>query len=86
MFNAPSLVDFVKSVSHAELCPVKTRKKDVVIPRGQSVKVRYRVNTSPLSKPTPVLFEADENGQWPSGLKVVDMLATAKGGRRAGLK
>ena len=86
VFNAPALVDFVESMSHAELCPVKTRKKDVVIPQRQSVKISCKVNAGPLSKPTPVLFEADESGQRPSGLKVVDMLATARGGRRAGLK
>ena len=80
-FNAPALVDLMNSVDHAELCLVKTCKKDVIIPRGQSVRVCCRVNTGPLSQPTPVLFEADENGQWPSSLEVLDTLTIAKGGK-----
>lgn len=80
-FNAPALVDLMNSVDHAELCLVKTCKKDVIIPRGQSVRVCCRVNTGSLSQPTPVLFEADENGQWPSSLEVLDTLTIAKGGK-----
>ena len=30
------------------------------------------MNTGPLGKSTLVLFEADEHGQWPSGVKVSD--------------
>ncbi len=39
------------------------------------------MNTGPLGKPTPVLFEADENGQWLSGLHVSDTLLTAMTGK-----
>ena len=80
-FNAPALVEFVNNISHAELCSVKTGRKDVVIPRGQTVKVSCRVNTGPLGKGTPVLFEADEDDQWPSGLEVQDTLVNSKGGK-----
>ena len=80
-FNAPALVEFVNNISHAELCSVKTVRKDVVIPRGKTVKVSCRVNTGPLGKGTPVLFEADENDQWPSGLEVQDTLVNSKGGK-----
>ena len=80
-FNAPALVEFVNNVSHVELCSVKTARKDVVIPRGQTVKVSCRVNTGPLGKGIPVLFEVDENDQLPSGLEVQDMLVTTKGGK-----
>ena len=79
--DATALVDFVNGVNHDELCLVKSCKKDVVIPRGKSLKVSCRVNTAPLGKPTPVLFEADENGQWPSGLHVSDTLLTAMTGK-----
>ena len=39
------------------------------------------MNTGPLGKGTPVLFEVDENDQLPSGLEVQDMLVTTKGGK-----
>ena len=71
----------MNGINHDELCLVKTCKKDVVIPQGKSVKVSCRVNTGSLDKPTPVLFEADENGQWPSGLQVSDTLLTAMAGK-----
>ena len=81
VWNATALVDFVNGVNHDELCLVKTCKKDVVIPQGKSAKVSCRVNTGPLGKPTPVLFEADENSQWPSGLQVSDTLLTVMAGK-----
>jgi hypothetical protein len=81
MFDATALVDFVNGVNHDEICLVKTCKKDVVIPRGKFHKVSCRVNTGPLGKPTLVLFEADENGQWPPGLHVSDTLLTAMTGK-----
>ena len=49
--------------------------------RKQSVKVNCRVNTGPLDKRTPVLFESDENPTWPSGLQVSNTLLTANVGK-----
>ena len=43
------------------------------------MKVSCRVNTGRLGKGTPVLFKADENDQWPSGLEVQDTLVNSKG-------
>ena len=79
--QAPALIDFINSVTRDELCPVKTRKNDVILSREQSVKISCRVNTGPLGKSTPVLFEADEHGQWPSGVEVPDTLLMVKGGK-----
>ena len=79
--QAPALIEFINSVTRDELCPVKTRKSDVILPREQSVKISCRVNTGPLGKSTPVLFEADEHGQWPSGVEVPDTLLMVKGGK-----
>ena len=60
--QAPALIEFINSVTRDDLCPVKTRKTDVIVPQEQSVKISCRVNTGPLGKSTPVLFEADEHG------------------------
>ena len=67
--DATALVNLVNSANHDKL--LKTCKKDVLIPRGQSVKVTCRVNTGPLDKPTPVLFEADENNQWSTSFRYI---------------
>ena len=61
--QAPALIEFINSVTRDELCPIKTRKSDAILPREQLVKISCRVNTDPLGKSTPVLFEADEHGQ-----------------------
>ena len=45
-----------------------------------SVKISCRVNTGTLGMSTPVLFEVDEHGQWPSGVEVPDTLLVVKGG------
>ena len=79
--NATALVDLVNGINHDKLCLVKTCKKDVVISQGKSVKVSCKVNTAHLDKPTPVLFEANENGQRPSGLQVLDTLLIAIAGK-----
>jgi hypothetical protein len=52
-----ALVELINTVNHDELCPVKTRKKDVMIPLGQSVKLSCRANTGPPSKPSPIFFK-----------------------------
>lgn len=60
--NATALINLVNSVNHDELCLVKISKKNLVIPRDESVIMKCPVNTGPLNKPTPVLFEVDEEG------------------------
>ena len=43
--------------------------------------VTCRVNTGPLGKATPVIFEPDENGQFSPGLEIQESLPTVKGGK-----
>ena len=77
---APTLVELINNTSHAELCLVKTRKKDIIIPQEQS-KISCRANTGTFDNPTPLLFEADENSEWPDGLSIADTLLIVKGGK-----
>ena len=55
-----ALVQFITFVPAKELATVKSRKQDIVIPRGQSVIVTSRAAVGPVSK-IPVLFELDSN-------------------------
>ena len=68
----PALVELINSTSLSELCLVKTRKKNVVISQGQSTKIACRENTGTFENPTPLLFESDENNEWPCGLSIAD--------------
>ena len=49
---------------------------------GQTIKVSCRVNTGLMGKHIPVLFEPEENRQFPSGLELHESLLTVK--RRGG--
>ena len=60
--DVSALVNLVKNLTHDDsLCSVKISKKSVTISQRQTVKVTCRVNTGPLGKTTPVIFEPDEN-------------------------
>ena len=57
------LVQFITSEPVNELALGKSRRQDIVIPRGQSVIVSCRAAAGPVTK-IPVLFELDPNYSW----------------------
>ena len=75
-----TLIDLIHNKELNELCMVKTVKRDIVIPKNQSVKVNCWVNTDQLSKRTLVLFQSDEKELWPEGLELNETLLTFKHG------
>ena len=58
-----TLVQFITSEPAKELTTVKSRKQDIVIPRGQLVIVSFRAAVGPVNK-ILVLFELDPNHSW----------------------
>lgn len=80
--DAETLVNFVQNEGLEELYPVvKSCKRDIVIPRGGRAKVPCRVNTGPVTKTTPVIFEPDETRPWETGLEVSPTLINLKRGQ-----
>ena len=73
------LVQFITSEPVKELATVKSRKEDIVIPRGQSIIVPCRATVGSVSK-ILVLFELDPNHSWPSGLEIPETQVTVAGG------
>ncbi len=73
--------NFVQSTNSDYLCNVKTSKRDVIVPGGKQVKVQCRVNTGPISRTTPVLFEPEETMPWPSSPELGETLLTVKKGK-----
>ena len=53
----------------------------IALSRGESTKVSCRVNTGPMERKTPVLFEVDENPSWPNGLHIANTLLTINAGK-----
>lgn len=79
--DASTFVNFIQNASQEELCSVKTMKRDVIIPKRQTIKVACRVNTGPVDRSAPVLFEPDETNPWPTGLDVAETLLTVRKGK-----
>ena len=79
--DASTFVNFIQNASQKELCWVKTMKRDVIIPKRQTIKVACRVNTGPVDRSAPVLFEPDETNPWPTGLDVAETLLTVRKGK-----
>ena len=73
-------IDLVKNVDSADVCFVKTVKRDRTIPKGSVVEVPCRANTGMLDSNVQVVFELDEEGTWPSGLSMSETLLRTKGG------
>ena len=67
-----ALVNLIKTESAQELCSIKSRKQDTLIPKGQSVIVSCRAATGPVGK-VPVLFELDPDSSYPSDLEIPEI-------------
>ena len=79
--NVSTFTDLIKETDEQDLCLVKTNKQNKEIRRGQTLKVRCRLNHGPIARDTPILFESDENPELPHGLIVSDSLLTLKRGK-----
>ena len=78
--NVKALINLIRTTTPSELCSVKVTKRDVVVPKNETVVVTCSANTDPIESRLPVLFEPDVESPWPSGLEVPETLVTPKGG------
>ena len=79
--HAKQLVNMIETNDSDFLCAVKSVKRDIVIPKGTTTRVPCRANTGSVTTTMPVLFEPDEQSQWPSGLIVQETLTAIKRGK-----
>ena len=75
-----ALINSVRNVDSADVCFVKTVKRDITISKGSVVNVPCRANTGMLDSYVQFVFEPDEEETWPSGLSVSETLLKIKGG------
>lgn len=75
-----ALIDLVQKSSTENLCMLRSSKKDVTVPPGQTVRIPCRVDCGPLERKTPVLFEPVQDSIWPVGLEVSERLLTLPAG------
>ena len=78
--NLNSLVDSIRSEGDPYLCSVRTGKRDVIIPAGETKKIACRVNIGFVNKNTPVIFENDITGSLPNGIEIEESLLYLKHG------
>ena len=80
--NVEALINFIRTSSPSELCSVKVTKRNVVIPKNETVVVTCPVNTGPVESRLPVMFEPDidHESPWPPGLVIPEKLVNIKGG------
>lgn len=67
---------FINAVSTEQMCeyPVKTMIGKITVPKHSAVQVKCRVQARPFEEDTTLVFEPDENPQWPEGLEFCDTL------------
>eukprot|EP00795_Rhopilema_esculentum_P016100 gene16100-biopygen5442 len=73
-----AFVSFVDSKSTPIFSTVRTGKKSIIVPKGSTVKISCRSKVGLISRPTPMLFEPDNELSFPSGLEVHESLLTLK--------
>ena len=80
--NVEASINFIRTSSPSELCSVKVTKRNVVIPKNETVVVTCSVNTGPVESRLPVLFEPaiDHASPWPPELVIPERLVNLKGG------
>ena len=57
--NVKALIGLIRTNTSSELCRVKVTKKDVVVPKNETMVVSCSVSTGPTESRLPVLFEPD---------------------------
>lgn len=65
-----ALVQFIKSEQPEVLCTLKTTRKNVIIPRGETKNISCYAKTRSIPSKTPVLFEVSPTQNWPDGLDI----------------
>ena len=67
--------------SETIISKVKTTKRATNIPKGEIGKIQCRINTGPLLTRTPVLFQPDEQHEWPTGLEIAETVMSLPRGK-----
>ncbi len=75
-----ALIDLISANEPDDLCQVKSRKTDILIPNNRSIDVPCRANTGQINRTLPVLFEPIGNTELPSGLSLQEELKSVKQG------
>lgn len=78
---------FINAVSTERTCEhvVRTTKGMVSVPKHSSVQIECHVQAPPFPEDKTLLFEPDENPQWPEGLEFCDTLVSVKAGTSANI-
>ena len=59
---------------------VSLTKKDITMAAGETITLKCKADAGRVDKPTPMLFEPDEQQLWPSGITINEALITIPAG------
>lgn len=71
---------FINAVSLEQTCEhkVRTAKERISVPKRSSIQIECRVQALPFKENTTLIFQPNENPQWPEGLEFCDTLVSVK--------
>ena len=84
--NVNTLYHIIEANNDADLCTVRTNKKNALIKRGQCSEISCRINHGPIASAIPVILEPEENQELPHGLVVSESLFSLKPGKTSVIK
>ena len=81
--NVKSLYDII---DRNDFCTVRMNKKQCLIKRGRCSQISCRINHGTIASEIPVIFQPDENLDFPNGLVVSESLFSLKPGKTSIVK
>ena len=68
-----AFVNFIGSKTISTYSTVKTSKKDIIVPKGSTIKVTCRSKVGLIDRPTPMVFEPDNEINLPLAWKYMSL-------------
>ena len=84
--NVKSLYDIIDTNDFSDFCTVRTNTKQCLIKRGNCSQISCRINDGPIASEIPVVFQPEENPDFPNGLVVSESLFSLKPGKKSVVK
>ena len=75
-----ALINTIRT-SETMISKVRTTKRSTNIPKKGIGKIQCRINSGPLLNKLPVLFQPDEQHEWPDGLEIAETVLILPSGK-----
>ena len=76
-----ALLSLLQDAKESCLCIIKSRKRNQVIPKGQSIILSLHADVGPIKTSIPVMFEPEDSPYMPQGLVISATVCAIKSGK-----